>query len=124
MMAYNAWDNRPPITMEDLDPTSMVELTGYQSAQEKIESMMEAGIRLVMSRSDQYLIDGDSEDVDFDNPLATRGLEMADLAEIERATHERMSRRKAERELEKKEKQLIIPETEVKDDTPDEAGEK
>lgn len=124
MISFNAWDNRPPVTMEMLDPVSMVELTGYQSAQEKIESMMQAGLRLVLSRSEQYLVEGDSEDVDFNNPLATRSLEMADLAEIERATHDRMSRRKAERELEKKEKKLIIPETEVKNGAPDEAGKK
>lgn len=122
MRAYNAWENRPPITPEVLDPVSMVELTGYQSAQEKIESMMEAGMRLVMSRSDQYLVNGDSEDVDFNNPLATRGLELADLAEIERSTHERLNSQRVRAEAVKKTAEERAKEADH--DKPDEAEQK
>lgn len=103
-MFYSQWANRPTITLEMMDPVSMVETAGYVPAEEKIRQMIDAGIRLKLSRIEQFDFPGDTLPTDFNDPLRAPGLELADVSELERVARTR------EREVYKRLKEAKKPE--------------
>lgn len=88
-MYYTAYTNRPVASPEIFDPISLVETAGYVPAEEKIRQMIDAGLRLKLSRVDQFDFPGNALPEDFDDPLRAPGLELADVSELERVARVR-----------------------------------
>nr|QJB18851.1 MAG: hypothetical protein [Microvirus sp.] len=76
-MKIQGFANRPKATPEVLSKEKKVETAGYQSSSKRIKQMIECGIRLEQSRSDQYDSDNLNDDPPV-NPYRRKNLDCTD----------------------------------------------
>lgn len=68
-----------------------VDRAGYISSQKRIENLINAGMRLVESRREQYDFPGNEFDPDFEDPTRSKNFDMADASQMDYAVKERMA---------------------------------
>lgn len=86
--------NRPKTKGQVFKKGSKVDKTGYVSAKQRIESLMNAGARLIQHRRDQnQAVDQEGEEVELTNPMPSVGKYKPDPFEVlaeNKAVNERL----------------------------------
>ena len=92
-MAHVNRYNRPKSKPEAPSGMSRVEIAGYVPAQIKIESLMNAGRRLIESRREQFdFPPGEDVDETFHDPTRKAGLDRVDIDTMKNALTSRMEK--------------------------------
>lgn len=89
---------------------SMVETAGYMSAQDRIENIIRAGERLILSRSEQYDFTDDNLDEDFEDPTRSKNFDLSDASNLSMAINYRL---KAQEKLAYEKKALDAKQKEI-----------
>ena len=70
---------RPPRAYQPHGGRVLLERQGYVSAKDRIEAIMQAGKRLIMTRGEQFdFKDGEEIDEDYYDPTRSKGYDMVD----------------------------------------------
>lgn len=70
---------RPPRAYQPHGGKVLLERQGYVSAKDRIEAIMEAGKRLIMTRGEQFdFKEGEEIDEDYYDPTRSKGYDMVD----------------------------------------------
>lgn len=69
-----------------------VDRAGYISSQKRIENLINAGMRLVESRREQYDFPGNEFDPDFEDPTRSKNFDMADASQMNLAVQARIAK--------------------------------
>lgn len=90
----------------------IVEMTGYRSAQQRIEDILNAGQRLVEHRTAEnmfHFAEGEEPDLAFTDPTMDKNWDLADAAQATYATEMRLNAQKKATEALENKKQGVIP---------------
>lgn len=83
------YEYEPP---EENSGELITETAGYQPAQDRIEDMILAGQRLILSKAEEYDFPGTKPDDEFWDPTRARGFDLADVFQLK----EQLKRKKKE----------------------------
>lgn len=73
-----------PKKIKELDKTRLTESAGYVTVKQRVESLLDAGKRLVQARSEMYdFPEGNEIDENFEDPTRDKNFDLADATQLE-----------------------------------------